>query len=566
MGDILFLVLRRLRAPLITLIVVYAISVGGLVLMPGLAADGAGARLSFFHAFYIVSYTATTIGFGELPGAFSEAQRAWITLTIYLSVTGWAYAVGSIFGLAREQVFRAAVARSSFAARVHRLEDPFCIVAGYGQSGTALAHALDDIGMRSVILELRPERAARPDVEIYRAPPLSLACDARWPDILADAGVHNRNCRALIVLVGDDEAAQAIAIGASALNSELQVLARVHSGIAEANLAGFPNVTALNPFTTFATNLEMGVATPAVLWVEEWLTSVPESPCPSPPQIPRGHWLILGYGRFGHAVAQALERSGSTWTALDVNPLLPDEENLLHTENSVESIADAGIDEAAGIVACTDRDAMNLALVTRARKLNPRLFVIVRQNHVAERSLIEAARADLCFVKSELMVHECLQLLVAPLLNRFLLRVRREGTARAEQIAVRLLTGLEERVPSLWVFDCNDSLPGLREVLNGRAGAPLRLEELLINPHDPSLTLAAVPLFLLRGEAETMLPDPATPLVRGDRILFAGRPGVERLQHYFHLDPSPLEYVRSGVEPARSWIFRHIDAWRHARG
>ena len=34
MGDVLFLVLRRLRSPLITLIAVYAISVGGLALIP----------------------------------------------------------------------------------------------------------------------------------------------------------------------------------------------------------------------------------------------------------------------------------------------------------------------------------------------------------------------------------------------------------------------------------------------------------------------------------------------------------------------------------------------------
>jgi hypothetical protein len=47
-------------------------------------------------------------------------------------------------------------------------------------------------------------------------------------------------------------------------------------------------------------------------------------------------------------------------------------------------------------------------------------------------------------------------------------------------------------------------------------------------------------------------------LQSGDRILFAGREGEERLQHRFHLDPSPLEFVRSGVEPARSWIFRQL--------
>ncbi len=166
MGDVLFIALRRLRVPLITLILVYAISVAGLVAMPGLEAQGQAASLSFFHAFYVVSYTATTIGFGELPFVFTDAQRAWITFTIYLSVTGWAYALGSIFALVQDPVFRTAIARSNFARRVRWLDEPFYIIAGYGQSGTALAQAFDALGTRSVLIELRPERAARADVDV----------------------------------------------------------------------------------------------------------------------------------------------------------------------------------------------------------------------------------------------------------------------------------------------------------------------------------------------------------------------------------------------------------------
>ncbi|NSL57038.1 NAD(P)-binding protein [Uliginosibacterium aquaticum] len=558
MGDVLFIALRRLRTPLITLILAYAISVAGLVAMPGLDGSGQPMKLGFFHAFYVVSYTATTIGFGELPWVFTDAQRAWITFTIYLSVTCWAYALGSIFALVQEPVFRTAVARSRFTARVRRLDEPFYIICGYGQSGTALAHAFDALGTRSVIIETRPERAARPDVEIYQEPPCCLAADARWPDVLQDAGATHPRCKALIVLVSDDEAAQAIAIGAAALSSDLPVIARVHSALARANLDSFPNITAIDPFDTFATNLELALAMPAVLWVEDWLSSVPGSACPPPPILPAGHWLVLGFGRFGHAVARALERTGSTWTAIDSNLHLTDEPHLQHSDNSVESLGAAGIDRAVGIIAGTDRDAMNLALVTRARKLNPKLHVIIRQNHVAERSLIEAARAQQCFVKSEIMVRECLQLLVAPLLNRFLLQVRKHGAELAEQIAVRLLTGLEERVPHIWVFNAYASYPGLRAALSGQAGAPLRLKELQIHPLDPSLQLCAVPLLLLRGEEEFMLPALDMELQSGDRILFAGREGEERLQHRFHLDPSPLEFVRSGVEPARSWIFRQL--------
>ena len=562
MGDVLFIALRRLRVPLITLILVYAISVAGLVAMPGLEAQGQAASLSFFHAFYVVSYTATTIGFGELPFVFTDAQRAWITFTIYLSVTGWAYALGSIFALVQDPVFRTAIARSNFARRVRWLDEPFYIIAGYGQSGTALAQAFDALGTRSVLIELRPERAARSDVEVYMEQPLSLCADARWPDVLQDAGVTHPRCKALIVLVGDDEAVQAIAIGASALAPGLSIIARVHSALAWANLDSFANIAVINPFDSFALNLEMALATPAVLWVEEWLSSVPGSACPLPPEVPQGHWLVLGFGRFGQAVARALERAGATWTAIDSNSSLCDQPHLQHGDNSIDSLHTAGIENAVGIVACADRDAMNLALVMRARKLKPDLHVIVRQNNVAQRSLIDAARANLCFVKSEIMVRECLQLLVSPLLNRFLLQVRKHGPKTAEQIAVRLLTELEERVPHIWGFDCDPDHPGLNGVLNGETVHPLLLSELLISPVDPSEALRAVPLLLLRGDAETMLPALDTELQSGDRILFAGRSGVKNLQDRFYLDPSPLEYVRSGIEPQRSWLFRVFMARR----
>ena len=53
MSDILVLVLRRLRAPLITLIAVYAIAIFGLVLMPGTDPSGQPWRLSVFDAFYV---------------------------------------------------------------------------------------------------------------------------------------------------------------------------------------------------------------------------------------------------------------------------------------------------------------------------------------------------------------------------------------------------------------------------------------------------------------------------------------------------------------------------------
>src|SRR3712207_9355557 len=71
----IFLVFRRMRAPLIVLIVIFAVSVLGLTLIPGQDAEGRPWRMGIFDAFYVMSYTASTIGFGEIPYPFTYGQR-----------------------------------------------------------------------------------------------------------------------------------------------------------------------------------------------------------------------------------------------------------------------------------------------------------------------------------------------------------------------------------------------------------------------------------------------------------------------------------------------------------
>src|SRR4051794_33076855 len=150
----IFLVLRRMRAPLIILIVIFAVSVLGLTLIPGQDGAGRPTRMGFFAAFYVMSYTATTIGFGELPVPFTAAQRLWVIVTIYLTVIGWAYAIGSLLTLLQDRGFRQALALRRFARKVARLREPFLLIAGYGHTGRLLGRALDDLGHRFVVVDM----------------------------------------------------------------------------------------------------------------------------------------------------------------------------------------------------------------------------------------------------------------------------------------------------------------------------------------------------------------------------------------------------------------------------
>jgi voltage-gated potassium channel len=213
----ILLIMRRMRAPLIVLITIFEVSVLGLTLVPGRTADGQSWRMSIFDAFYFMSYTASTIGFGELPHAFTDAQRLWVTVSIYLTVIGWAYAIGSLLALVQDRAFRQALALQHFTRKVSRLREPSLLVAGYGRTGELLGGAFDALGKRFVVLDADEDRIEALELAGYHADVPGLVADARDPGHLGVAGLGNPHCQAVIALTNDDEANLAVTMSAALL-------------------------------------------------------------------------------------------------------------------------------------------------------------------------------------------------------------------------------------------------------------------------------------------------------------------------------------------------------------
>ena len=228
-SSTIFLVMRRMRTPLITLIVIFFISVVGLTLIPGVDPEGQPARLSLFESFYFMSYTATTIGFGELPWPFTAAQRLWVTFSIYLSVVGWAYAIGSMLTLLQDRSFRQALALSAVHRKVERLREPFLLMAGYGRAGELLAKAFDELGQQIVVIDESSDRVDALDLGAYHADIPGLAADAANPHHLSAAGLDHPFCTGVLALTNDDETNLAVTMTAALLRPELPVVARTIS-------------------------------------------------------------------------------------------------------------------------------------------------------------------------------------------------------------------------------------------------------------------------------------------------------------------------------------------------
>lgn len=558
-NNTFFLVLRRMRAPIIGLIVIYAISVFGLTLVPGITADGKPAPpLSFFHAFYFISYTATTIGFGEIPNAFSDAQRMWVIVCIYLSVVGWSYSVITLIGLLQDKGFQNTLTTSRFTRRVRRLKEPFYLVCGCGETGNLICRNFDRLGQAFVVLEKDELRVEELDLQDFKTDTPALAADASQPNNLLLAGLQHPKCRGVLAVTNDEQCNLAIAIAVRLLAPKLPIIARAHSPSVAANMASFGTEHIINPFERFAEHLALAVAAPDRFRLIELLTSLPESPMPQSHRPPRGHWILCGYGRFGQAVAGHLQAADIALTIIDPTAKAPDQ-RIVGDGTEARTLLEAGIRSAVGIIAGSDNDVNNLSIAVTATEIKPDLFVVARQNLAAHSALFQAYGAEFAMVPSHIVAHESIAILTTPLLARFLAQLQNCDEHWCHGLVDRLQNLNEGLTPSVWAIRLNASEAPAAWLALMR-GRRFNLGEILNRPNEDEPTLAAVPLLVDRNERIHLLPDADFPLEAGDHLLFASSLAVlgklRLTLQYAH----ELDYVLDGSSSSGSWLWEKFRA------
>ena len=110
-----------------------------------------------------------------------------------------------------------------------------------------------------------------------------------------------------------------------------------------------------------------------------------------------GHYIICGAGRVGRSVAHELARRPAPFVIIENNEAKGEKfasENwlvMVGDATSEQTLRDAQIERALGLVAATTTDATNLYIVLTARGLNPHLRIIARASEdKAEKHLLTA--------------------------------------------------------------------------------------------------------------------------------------------------------------------------------
>ena len=544
----IFIVLRKMRPPLVLLLAVMTISVIGLTLMPGLPQpDGSDGRLTVFDAFYVFSYTATTIGYGETPHEFSVQQRWWVVASIYMSVVGWAYTIARLMSLLQDSAFNSARATQAVRRTIAHMREPFVIIVGYGYIGRSVTRTLDQLGRRIVVLDNQASSIERLATDMLTQDVPGVTGDARNPAILGLAGLSQPDCEAVLAMTGDEEVNLQIVMTCSLLRPELPVIARASSRRIARAMTHFSPTCVINPFDDYGQFLILSLKHPHTHRLVTWLMSEPGTELgPFVSHPPLDKWLVLADGQFGEEIAQDLSAEGYE-VELVTNP----------SDDADFSTADA-------VIAGAESDTTNLALAAHLRHEFPHVFIVVRQQSHSRLPLLSAFLPDSVFFPPRLISQRAVATLITPRLWGFWSWLMSADEGFTKTLTDRLVARIGTTSPWPNRLTIGErQTPAVARWLNHRE---IHLGAIMRSPQDFTRQIAAYPLLIIRDGESIHLPDNDHELHLGDEIIMVGTADAFAEQMECLYDDSTLFYTVTGrdIPTSRAWRRLTNRRWRDA--
>jgi voltage-gated potassium channel len=112
------------------------------------------------------------------------------------------------------------------------------------------------------------------------------------------------------------------------------------------------------------------------------------------------HYIISGFGRVGHQVAEDFDGARIPYLVIDAKPETASElqpkgvPHIVGDPTLDEVLEEAGIHRAKGLVACSDSDVSNVYVTLSARALNARLYIVARASQRETEKKLKMAGAD----------------------------------------------------------------------------------------------------------------------------------------------------------------------------
>jgi len=514
-----------MRKPFLVILITYAISILGFLFIEGRDSSGNVYNMSIFDAFYFISYTATTIGFGETPYTFTYPQRIWVTFCIYLTVLGWFYSIGSLVSLFRDDLFLQEIEKAKFLRQIKNLNEKFIVVLGYNQITKKIIKKALAQGLRTVVIEKDKMKINDLILENFTPTVPVLYSETYSVKVLEAAGLKKRNCKAIVSLLDNDALNLKITLIAKALNKNVKVAVKSTTSTHTENLKDLDADVIVNPFSIISSEISLALWAPNIFKLEKWLYGI-DNLNAALPIFPKGLYIICGYGRMGKKIFEKLSDNNVDVKLIemdkkkDVELTKKEMEHLIFgNADDKELLINVGIKDARVVVAVTDDDTTNLSILATARKLNSKIITIVRENDLADDFLFRNANIDHIFTPSKILVNKVTNALVNPLSDKFLKQILKQDNNWASKLVARLVKEIGIN-PLLVEIEINNIIaPQIYAYL--KENKDLSLSLLATSLHNKEQQNNVVPLLLQRENDIILLPEWENDIKIGDKILLA---------------------------------------------
>jgi len=541
--QIIWIVLKRLRTPFLVIIITFAISILGLVLIPGTDDLGHPYQMTFFDAFYFVTYMASTIGFGEAPYTFNYEQRMWVSFTIYFTVVGWFYGIGAIVALIQDEGLRRALNLNIFRNQVQNLHEPFYIILGYNGVTKTIINKINGVDYRVVVLDKSPQKIEELILEnFYPHVPASVG-DGTNQQMLKMAGIHQRNCKGIISLFENDMVNANIATVCMLLNKKIDIIIKATSPEQVAHFKNMGLEHVQNPFDIISKRIYFGLTSPHIWLLEMWMyghiLKLKERD-----RFPKGKYIIYGSGRMGKAIAEGLKRAGIEYIIKDFDSkkyIKQKESTIFGDEEDMQKLISLGVKESACIIAATKNDILNLTILNTAKQLNPDIFTMGRENSLDDLNIFKAAKINKIYVVEKILADATYNFISRPLVDLFIREARKQTEEWAEVI-VNILNNITGMNPKYFETQLNDeNAYALSLELN--KGESVTLANLRRSRENKEEMLQIVFLLLKRGDEVYLMPDSQMNLQIDDELLIVADEEVYEDFEYIINNIYELNYV-----------------------
>ena len=541
--QIIWIVLKRLRVPFFVIIVTFAISILGMVLIPAMDDQGHPYHMTFFDAFYFVSYMASTIGFGEAPYAFTYPQRMWVSFTIYFTVVGWFYGIGAIVALIQDEGLRRAINLNIFRKQVQNLHEPFYIILGYNAITKTIINKINGVDYRVVVSDKSQEKIEELVLEnFYPHVPASVG-DGTNQQMLKMSGIHQKNCRGVISLFENDMVNANIATVCMLLNKKIDIIIKATSPQQVAHFKNMGLKHVQNPFDIISKRIYFGITSPHIWLLEMWMYGHILK-IKGRDKFPSGKYIIYGSGQMGQAVARGLQKAGVEYVLQDFNSqkyVERKESTIFGDAEDMQQLIDLGIKESASIIAATKNDILNLTILNSAKELTPDIFTMARDNSLDDLNIFKASKINKIYVVEQILADATYNFISRPLVDMFIKEARKQTEEWAE-IVVNILNNVTGMNPNHFETQLNyeNAYALSLELQNGEK---VTLANLRRSRENRDELLPIVFLLLKRGDEVFLMPDSQQPLQLDDELLIVADEDLYEDFQYIVNNIYELNYV-----------------------